>query len=80
VLNVIHHYHDKPNDPNKSLVILHALPLFTLLTSGFIWAKFSPTNALQNYPHLLISGTGFYFAFLVVCHTNDTHTTCANQY
>mgnify|MGYP006911098575 CR=1 FL=1 len=64
--NVRAFYAKTPNPAKQKLVIPHAMPLVVLLGSAFIWAYYSPNNALVNCPHLLLAGTGFYFAYLVV--------------
>ncbi|KAL6073945.1 Cholinephosphotransferase 1 [Balamuthia mandrillaris] len=41
------------------------LPLFSLIGSAVLWAKFSPTNVLMTYPHLFIGMLGSFAANIV---------------
>ncbi|CAA7390924.1 unnamed protein product [Spirodela intermedia] len=47
------------------LALAMLYPFCVLMGGVLIWSIISPDDVMLNYPHLLISGTGFAFGFLV---------------
>lgn len=52
-------------------------PFGALLAGVLIWCYLSPSDVMRDHPHLLITGTGFAFGFLVgrliLAHLCDEH-------
>lgn len=50
-----------------SLILAFAMlfPFGVLMAGVLIWSYLSPSDIMRNYPHLLVTGTGFAFGFLV---------------
>ncbi|XP_020261756.1 choline/ethanolaminephosphotransferase 1-like isoform X2 [Asparagus officinalis] len=53
------------------------LPFGVLLTGVLIWCYLSPSDVMRNHPHLLVTGAGFAFGYLVgrmiLAHLCDEH-------
>ncbi|KAG6467026.1 hypothetical protein ZIOFF_075211 [Zingiber officinale] len=48
------------------LALAMLFPFGVLMAGVLIWSYLSPSDIMRNYPHLLVTGTGFAFGFLVV--------------
>ncbi|XP_042452202.1 choline/ethanolaminephosphotransferase 1-like [Zingiber officinale] len=47
------------------LALAMLFPFGVLMAGVLIWSYLSPSDIMRNYPHLLVTGTGFAFGFLV---------------